>query len=67
VLKRDDMLKIIRDLARSQGSYGRLLHNITELEKDNPQEYEQTMSLWEAQMVAHNVTTPIEFILWWES
>lgn len=58
-MKRDQILNTIKDLARSQGSYGRMLHSIEQMD-----EYEQDQ-LW-ATLEAENFKEPVDFILYIE-
>ena len=43
----DKILELIKQLARSQGSYGRLLQNIMELKENDSDSYEELKEHWE--------------------
>lgn len=43
----DKILELIKQLARSQGSYGRLLQNIMELKENDSESYEELKEHWE--------------------
>ena len=43
----DKILELIKQLARSQGSYGRLLHDIMELKENDSDSYEELKEHWE--------------------
>lgn len=62
-MKRKQILKTIADLARSQGFYGRLLMNLTNLQSNDPVKYEKAMSELEAQ----NFKDELELILYLET
>lgn len=59
-LNREEIMESIRSLAKSQGSYGRLLENLEEL---SPEDYEETMQVLERQ----NFKDPVDMILFFES
>ncbi len=42
-MNREEILKTISNLAKSQGLYGRLLRNIKALESNDPEQYENVM------------------------
>jgi len=42
-LTREDIIRGIEMLARSQGSYGRMLTNLRELEENDPERYDTVM------------------------
>ena len=48
-MSREQIMLVIRRLASSQGFYGRLLHNIQELQKNDPEEADRVFSVLEAQ------------------
>ena len=48
-MSREQIMLVIRRLASSQGFYGRLLHNIQELQKNDPEEADKVFSVLEAQ------------------
>lgn len=47
-MKMDDIMEVIEGLARSTGSYGRLLIELRELEEYDPQGWEDLKAEWEA-------------------
>lgn len=55
-MKRDQILQLIKDLARSQGSYGRMLRSIEEMDFDTK---EKMWELFEAQ----EFKDPVDFVL----
>lgn len=55
----EDIIKLIRELAKSQGFYGRLLENILELDDES---YEELAGLWESK----NFKDELDFILYIE-
>ena len=62
-MKRNKILEIIRELAKSQGFYGRLLYSIESAESYNPEAYEAFMTELESQ----NFNEPLDLILYLES
>ena len=48
-MSREQIMLVIRRLASSQGFYGRLLHNIQELQTNDPEEADRVFSVLEAQ------------------
>lgn len=58
-MKMEDIIKLIRELAKSQGFYGRLLENILELDGES---YEELAGLWESK----NFADGLDFILYIE-
>ena len=48
-MSREQIMLVIRRLASSQGFYGRLLHDIQELQKNDPEEADRLLSVLEAQ------------------
>lgn len=62
-MKRDKILEIIRELAKSQGFYGRLLRDIEYAENTNPTVYEAFMTGLESK----NFKEPLDLILYLES
>ena len=59
-MKMEDIIKLIRELAKSQGFYGRLLESILELDAEN---YEELAELWESE----NFADELDFILYIEA
>lgn len=62
-MKRNELLNLIEGLSHSQGFYGRLLRQLIELKEEDPENYEQVMTLWEKE----NFKTELDFILYLES
>lgn len=58
-MKMEDIIKLIRKLAKSQGFYGRLLESITEL---SDEKYKELTELWEGK----NFADDLDFILYIE-
>ena len=58
-MKMEDIIKLIRELAKSQGFYGRLLESILELDNES---YEELAGLWENK----NFADGLDFILYIE-
>ena len=48
-MKREQIMQVIRNLAKSQGFQGRLLYDIQELQKNDPEEADRVLSVLEAQ------------------
>lgn len=48
-MNREEILEAIRQLAQSQGFYGRLLRQLEETREEDPEEYEHIMTELEAQ------------------
>ena len=48
-MDREQIMQVIRNLAKSQGLYGRLLYDIQELQNNNPEEADRLFSVLEAQ------------------
>jgi len=59
-MKYPEIIELIKRLAQSQGSYGRMLRSIEELDE------EDTNKLIEV-LEAQNFQAPIDFIMWVES
>ena len=58
----EDILRLISDLAKSQGFYGRLLRDIIELRDNDPEVYVNLVDEWESQ----HFRTDLDFILYIE-
>lgn len=61
-MKIDEILNLFRNLAMSQGFYGRLLANIEELKKNDEESYENFVSMMESK----NFQNPLDVILFVE-
>ena len=61
-LKMKDLEKIIEELSYSQGYYGRLKRDITELKKFDKQSYKELTAIWEGK----KFTKALDFILYLE-
>lgn len=61
-MDRENILALIKDLAKSQGYYGRMLAELEELEVNDPSYYEDVMTAWETQ----RFNDPIDFIMYME-
>lgn len=61
-MKIDEILNLFRNLAMSQGFYGRLLANIEELKKNDKESYENFVSMMESK----NFQNPLDMILFVE-
>lgn len=57
-MKREEILKIIKDLSHSQGLYGRILRDLLEMKSESPEEFEECMQTLEAQ----NFKEPLDLI-----
>lgn len=63
-MKMNEILSVIRSLARSQGLYGRILKAIEDLrDYGDPDEYDELVSALEAQ----NFTDPVDVVLYFET
>jgi len=61
-MKRVQIISIIKDLARSQGFYGRLYRAIEDAKENNPDAYEDFMTELEAQ----NFSDSLDLVLYLE-
>lgn len=61
-MKREQILAVIKMLAKSQGLYGRILRDLEECKANFPDEYEQTMQLLEEQ----NFKSELDLIYYFE-
>lgn len=59
-MKFEEIMEVIKSLAKSQGSYGRLLNNINELDDESKAELKAD---WESR----NFKDSVDFILYLES
>ena len=63
-MKMNEILSVIRSLARSQGLYGRILEAIENLrDYGDPEDYDDLVSALEAQ----NFTDPVDVVLYFET
>lgn len=58
-MKYPEIIELIKCLAQSQGSYGRMLRSIEELDEENTNELIEVLE-------AQNFQDPIDFIMWVE-
>ena len=58
-MKREEIMQLIKDLAKSQGSYGRMLRSINELDEHD---YNKLMSVLEEQQFKD----PVDFVMFIE-
>ncbi len=58
----DDCLDVIREFAQSQGFYGRLLRQLSELKRQSPEDYDRLKDEWESR----GFTDTLDFILYLE-
>ena len=61
-MKMDDILNLIRQLACSQGMYGRLYRDIMELKENDEIAYSDLVE----QLESKNFTDDLDFIMWFE-
>ena len=54
-MKMDKILETIKNLARSQGSYGRMYNDLMAIQEDNPEKYEEIVDELERQNFADAV------------
>lgn len=61
-MKREQILGIIKDLAKSQGFYSRLYIDLLYAKDNRPEEYDEAMSVLESK----NFKDPVDLILYLE-
>lgn len=61
-MNREQILEAIKELAKSQGSYGRLYEELMLLDREDQAAYEATMQEWEGE----GFETPFDLILYLE-
>lgn len=61
-MNRENLLALIKDLAKSQGYYGRMLAELEGLKVNDPSYYEEVLTAWENQ----HFDGPIDFIMYME-
>lgn len=61
-MKIDDIMELIKGLAKSQGMYGRLYETLIEMQEDDPEEWEGLVQELEAKAFKD----PLDFIMWYE-
>ena len=61
-MKEKEIINTILELSRSQGSYGRLYHDLVVLKESNPDNYAKLMQGWEAE----EFEKPLDLILFLE-
>ena len=62
MMKMKEILNTIKDLARSQGSYGRLYEDLRQLQASNPEAYERLAEDWEKE----GFETTLDLVLYLE-
>lgn len=62
-MKMEEILQVIKDLAKSQGMYAGLLACIEMLREERPEDYERYVKLLESQ----NFRDPVDLVLFFES
>lgn len=62
MMKMKEILNTIKDLASSQGSYGRLFEDLKQLQESDPEEYERLAEDWEKE----GFETTLDLILFLE-
>ena len=62
-MNREQILQVIRELAKSQGFYGRLLENLMEMRDERPDELDNYLSLLESK----NFQDTLDVVLYFES
>ena len=61
-MKMNEILSAIRQLAKSQGSYGRLYNSLMELKENDPERYDEVVNLLEVQ----NFKDMVDMVLYFE-
>lgn len=61
-MNREEIRAVFRELAKSQGAYGRIEESLSDMEAKNPKVYEDFMAHLEAQ----NFKDPVDLILYLE-
>lgn len=62
-MKREEILNIIKELAKSQGFYSRLYIDLLYAKDNHPEEYEEVMQ----ELESKNFKDPVDLILYLES
>ena len=62
-MKRQQIIDTIKELAKSQGLYGRILAGMRELEELDPETYEKNMQFLEEQ----NFKDAVDLVLYFET
>lgn len=62
-MDRESIQTLIKDLAKSQGYYGRMLAELEGLKVNDPSYYEEVLTAWENQ----HFNDPIDFIMYMEA
>lgn len=57
----EEVIDVVRTLSQSQGFYGRLLQNIEQLKRCNPDQYEELLDEFEAQQFKDSVDVVLYF------
>lgn len=61
-MKRDEILNIIKELAKSQGFYSRLYMELLNAQGNYPEEYEKVMQ----ELESKNFSDPLDLVLYLE-
>lgn len=61
-MKMEEILDLMKDLAKSQGMYGRYYETIMNMKEESPEDYETLKQYWESQ----NFKDALDFILFFE-
>lgn len=61
-MKREEILNIIKSLAKSQGFYGRLYMDVLYAQNNHPEEYEEFMS----ELERKNFKDPVDLVIFLE-
>mgnify|MGYP000923244250 CR=1 FL=1 len=62
-MKMDQIMKLIRELACSQGFYGRLLRDLENVQKKDPDKWERITEYLERQ----NFRDPVDVVMFFEA
>lgn len=62
-MKREKIMETFRQLAKSQGSYGRLYENLKYLKTESPSDYNKYME----QLEGENFKDAVDLVIWLES
>lgn len=62
-MNEEQILETIRNLSHSQGTYGRILRDLEEEKKNNPEVYQETMQ----SLVEQKFKDPVDLIMYIEN